>query len=187
MPLLDTVESYGVGYDRIDVDLETGAGPVRAVAYVGIPSYLDDDCLPTQRYLNILVRGAVSAGIDAAYIDKLRRHPIHVGQDYPHFSHPVGAVPEFSCETLAEHPTYTAVAGAVFDMEGARWQHDCLRDLFGARDMTLFHIKRLDSSTGAETIEDLRNDRLTSEQRAYLNAYLHEYDAEYRYVGRIRY
>ena len=187
LALMDAVESYGVGYDRIEVDLETEAGPTRAVTYVGIPTYLDDSCLPTRRYLNILVKGAVSAGIDGAYVEKLRQHPVYVPDDYPVFEHPAGAVPEFTKETLAEHPLYTAVAGAVFDMEAARWQHHCLRGLFGGRDMTLFHLKRLDDSDGSECLDDLRTGRLNAKQRTYLNEYLNEYDAEYRYVGRYRY
>ena len=187
LPLLDAVESYGVGYDRIEVEVETEDGPIPALTYIGIPTYLDDNCLPTQRYLNIIVRGAIAAGIDSNYIDKLRLHPTHVNKIYPVFEHPQGSVPEFTANTLAEYPLYTAVGGAVFDMQDARWQHHCLRELFGGKDMTLFHIKRLDSSDGTESIEKIRDDQLTTEQRAYLNAYLNEYASEYHYIGRFRY
>jgi hypothetical protein len=81
----------------------------------------------------------------------------------------------------------TGLAGAVFDMAGARWQHHCLRDLFGGKDMTLFHLKRLDTSDGSETLDDIKFDRLTPIQRRYLNEYLHEYSTEYVYAGRYRY
>lgn len=184
LPRLDAVESFGVGYDRIQVSLETEREKALALTYVGLPSYLDDRCLPTQRYLNILLRGAESAGLDPAYIEKIRQHPVHQPARYGPFVPPSGPVPIFDRRSLAEHPDYTAIAGAVFDMRGARWQHACLKELFGGKDMTLFHIRRLDSSTGHETLEDLEHGRLSVAQSEYLNAYLHEYASEYRYVGR---
>ena len=72
---LDTAEAYGHGYDRLEVSLHTDCGERRAVTYVGMPAFLDEACQPTQRYLNILLRGAVAAGVDSAYVDALRRHP----------------------------------------------------------------------------------------------------------------
>ncbi len=187
LPLLDAVESYGVGYDRIEVEAQTTDGPRRALTYVGLPSYLDDRCLPTQRYLNILVKGAVSAGLDPAYIEKLRRHPVHPEKDYPPFRHPPGAAPVFNHDTLTRHPRYTALAGAVFDMTHARPDLHCLHDFFGGKDMTLFHLRRLDTSDGSETLDDVKYGRISTAGRNYLNAYLHEYDAEFRYVGRYVY
>jgi AIG2-like family len=187
LSLLDAVESYGVGYDRIDVDLDTASGRICALAYVGLPSYLDHRCLPTQRYLNILVKGAISAGLDAAYIENLRLHPVHPEKDYPPFQHPAGTVPEFSAARLASHRFYTALAGAVFDMEHARCELRCLHELFGGKDTTLFHLKRLDTSDGSETLDDIVQRRISEEGRKYLNAYLHEYNAEFRYVGRYFY
>ena len=187
LPLLDAVESYGVGYDRIEVALDTAHGPLQAVTYVGLPNYLDDDCLPTRRYLNILLKGAVSAGLDESYIEKLRSHPLHPEKDYPLFRHPSTPVHVFDCQTLARYPLYTALAGAVFDMKDARAEIDCLKELFGGKDMTLFHLKRLDTSDGSEVLDDLRNDRISEAGRKYLNAYLHEYNTEFRYVGRYIY
>jgi hypothetical protein len=198
---LDAVESYGVGYDRVEVELELDAldspnaldspsqtaSTTTALAYVGIESYLDDSCRPTLRYLNIIIDGAIAAGIDAAYVERLRRTTVHVPKDYPPFRHADGPVPEFDAESLAVHPRYTAVAGAVFDMAQARWQHHCLWELFGGKDTTLFHVRRHDDSDATETLEDIKHERLTAGQRAYLNAYLHEYAAEYRYVGRYRF
>lgn len=183
---MDIVEAYGVGYDRIEVEVQTESGPRLATCYVGIPVHLDDSCLPTQRYLNILVKGAMGASIDPEYVERLRTHPIYVRDPYPPFEHPAGSHPEFDAQTLSEHPLYTAVAGAVFDMKGARWEHEYLFDLFGGKDASLFHLKRLDTSDGNETDADIREDRLSPAQRACLNAYLHEYNAEYRYVGRYR-
>jgi hypothetical protein len=62
-----------------------------------------------------------------------------------------------------------------------------LHGLFGGKDMTLFHLKRLDSSDGSETLDDIKHDRLTSQQRRYLNEYVHEYSNEYVFVGRYVY
>jgi gamma-glutamylcyclotransferase (GGCT)/AIG2-like uncharacterized protein YtfP len=185
--LLDAVESHGVGYDRIEVELATARGPIRALTYVGLPSYLNDRCRPTQRYLNILLKGAISAGLDEAYIQKLRRHPVHPEHDYPPFAHPAGSLPVFDRSSLARHPLHTALAGAVFDMAAARPRLHCLWDLFGGRDMTLFYLQRLDSSDGSETPADVAHGRISEAGRRYLNAYLHEYDEEFRYVGRYRY
>lgn len=38
-------------------------------------------------------------------------------------------------------------------MSGARWQYSFLHSYFGGKDMTLFHLKRLDTSDGGETLE----------------------------------
>jgi sulfite reductase (NADPH) flavoprotein alpha-component len=72
-------------------------------------------------------------------------------------------------------------------MAQARWQHRFLHGLFGGKDMTLFHLKRLDTSDGSETMEDIKHDRLSPAQRRYLDEYLHEYSMEYVYVGRFIY
>jgi sulfite reductase (NADPH) flavoprotein alpha-component len=82
---------------------------------------------------------------------------------------------------------YTALYGAVFDMSEARPLHDYLKVFFGGRDMTLYHIKRLDSSDGNESLEDIRQGRISDAQWRYLNSYLNEYAREYRYVGRFDY
>lgn len=184
---LDAVESYGVGYDRIEVEVETEGGSMLATTYVGVPSYLDDSCLPTRRYLNIVVRGAEAAGLDADYIRALRERPVHAPEDYPPFEHPIEGAPVFDARSLSDHPTYTAIGGAVFDMSEARWQHQHLVELFGGKDMTLFHVRRHDESRGDETLEDLREGRLGEGQRRYINAYVHEHAREYRYVGRFVY
>ena len=71
---LDQVESYGVGYDRIEVEVQTAEGTVSALTYVGLPQYLDPSCLPTRRYLNILVKGAEHAELPEPYLAWLRDH-----------------------------------------------------------------------------------------------------------------
>lgn len=184
LALLDAAEAYGHGYDRVEVSLSTDAGERRAIAYVGIPSFLDDRCLPTQRYLNILVAGATAAGIDAEYVDALRRHAVHQKAPVEPFAPPLADLPTFDAASLAANPRLTALAGFVFDMSNARWQHDFLRGFFGGRDMTLFHLRRLDGSDGTETMSDVLEGRLTPAQRRYLDEYLHEYCREYTLVGR---
>ncbi len=193
---LDAVEAYGHGYDRIQLEVtaETGEGRAAynsenllALTYVGMPEFIDDRCLPCRRYLNILLAGARQAGLDAAYVRDLSAHPLHQPRDYPPFVPPATEVPSFTEAQLKEQPLHTALHGAVFDMSQARPLHTYLKGFFGGRDMTLFHLKRLDSSDGRETLDDIRHGRLNEAQRRYLNAYLNEYAREYRYVGRFEY
>jgi sulfite reductase (NADPH) flavoprotein alpha-component len=187
LALLDAAEAYGHGYDRVEVSVHTDHGERRAITYVGMPSFLDEGCRPTQRYLNILLKGAAAAGVDPAYMDALRRHSVHQKRPLTVFVPPSGEYPTFTAATLSQNPLFTALAGHVFDMSGARWQHRFLQDLFGGKNMTLFHLKRLDASDGSETLDDIKHDRLTPAQREYLNEYLHAYNAEYAYVGRYLY
>jgi len=72
-------------------------------------------------------------------------------------------------------------------MSRARRQHSYLHGWFGGKDMTLFHLKRLDDPDGRETLDDIRQSRLTPAQRRYLNEYLHAYSKEYVYAGRYIY
>lgn len=187
LALLDHAEAYGHGYDRIELTLRTARGEQAAIAYVGMPSFINDACRPTQRYLNILLQGAAAAGLDPAYIESLRRQPVHHKQPVPRFVPPPGDYPVFDDESLARHPLHTALAGSVFDMSAARAQHRFLQLAFGGKDMTLFHLKRRDRSDGRETIDDIRHDRLDDEQRRHLNEFLHEYNVEYVYAGRFEY
>jgi AIG2-like family len=187
LALLDAAEAKGHGYDRINISVFTDRGEQRAMTYVGICSFIDQACRPSQRYLNTVLRGAIKAGLDPDYVDALRRHPVHQPRPVPPFVPPAGDYPVFTAATLSQHPPLTALAGAVFDMSAARWQHSFLRGPFGGKDMTLFHLKRLDTSDGTETLEDIKNDRLNPAQRRYLNEYLHEYSIEYVYVGRYVY
>jgi hypothetical protein len=187
LALLDAAEAYGHGYDRVEVEVITGQGPRRAMAYVGIASFLNEACRPTQRYLNILLKGAAAAGLEEDYIEVLRAQPVHISPPPPVFTPPRGDFPVFTASTLTLDPPLTALAGLVFDMSQARWQHEFLKGYFGGKDMTLFHLRRMDQSDGKECLDDLRQDRLSPSQRAYLAAYLHAYNAEYRYVGRYVY
>lgn len=186
---LDAMEAYGHGYDRITIQVavEGCADKVSAYTYVGMPEFIDDGCLPSRRYLNIVVEGARQAGLDGDYVHNLAAHPVHQPDDYPPFTPPSGDYPVFDAASLARHPMYTALNGAVFDMSAARPPHEYLKGFFGGRDMTLFHLKRLDSSDGNESMDDIRHGRLNAAQWRYLNGYLNEYAREYRYVGRFNY
>jgi sulfite reductase (NADPH) flavoprotein alpha-component len=188
LALLDAAEAYPHGYDRITVTVQTERGPQQAVTYVGMQSFLNDACLPTHRYLKILLEGATAARLDPAYIERLKHHPVH--QNPPiaaEFVPPPGEYPSFTAATLAQHTLFTALAGFAFDMTSARWHHRFLRDAFGGRDTTLFHLRRLDNSSGKETLDDIKYARLNPAQRRYLNEYLHAYALEYGYVGRFYY
>ncbi|MEO9144296.1 MAG: gamma-glutamylcyclotransferase family protein [Ginsengibacter sp.] len=181
---LDAVESYGLGYDRIMVEVETGKGLVRAATYVGLPGFLDETCLPTRRYLNIIINGAEDSNLSREYIERLRRHPIQLDKDYPDFTPPSGDWPQFNKKTLALNPQFTALGGAVFDMQHARKKLQGIISLLGGKDMTLFFVKRHDASNGKETLDDIKNGRILEGVKRYINAYLNEYSKEYKYVGR---
>ncbi|MCP5304932.1 MAG: gamma-glutamylcyclotransferase [Chromatiaceae bacterium] len=184
---LDAMEALGHGYDRITVDVETDGGRVSALTYVGMPEFIDDRCLPSRRYLNIVVDGARQAGLDTGYLGDLMAQAVHRTDPYPPFVPPSGDHPVFDTAALAQFPAYTSLYGAVFDMSDARPLHEYLKGFFGGRDMTLFHLKRLDTSDGTESMDDILHGRLSEAQRDYLNGYLNEYAREYRYVGRIDY
>lgn len=181
---MDAMESFGIAYDRIKVNLETETGPLKAWAYVGLPDFLDDSCLPTRRYLNIILKGAKAAELRESYIKKLEMQVLLPEIDYPEFKVPEGEFPTFTSQTLAQSPHLTALMGSVFDMTGARSKLKVIADLFGGKDMTLFHLKRHDTSTGNETLEDVRNGRISAPGKKYLNAYLNEYLKEFSYAGR---
>ena len=187
LPPLDAMEACGHGYDRITVEVEADGERVPAFTYIGMPAFIDDGCLPSRRYLNIVVDGARRAGLAPDYVRNLMALPVHRPDDYPPFTPPPGDFPVFDTASLARQPIYTALYGAVFDMSEARPLHEYLKRFFGGRDMTLFHLKRLDSSDGNESMDDIRHGRLNQAQRRYLNGYLNEYAREYRYVGRFDY
>lgn len=93
LALLDAAEAYGHCYDRIEVAVHTESGEQKAIAYVGVPTFLDEACRPTRRYLNIILRGAAAAGLDPAYIEALRRCPTHEMTPSEPFVPPAGEYP----------------------------------------------------------------------------------------------
>ena len=185
LAMLDAVESYGEGYDRTHVNLTTALGPINAVTYIGLPGYIDNNRLPTQRYINLIVEGAHSAEIDEDYISKISALTVQDAPSYPRFRAPTNlpTPPVFNEQTLALNPLYTALLDAVFDMQYARQDLHCVHSLLGGKDTSLFHLKRHDSSDGSETLKDIAEGNIPELAKQYLNAYLHEYNAEFRYVG----
>lgn len=169
---LDAMEACGHGYDRITVEVEADGEQLSALTYIGMPEFIDDSCRPSQRYLNIVVNGARQAGLDHDYVQNLVAQSVHRPDEYPPFTPPSGDYPVFDTDSLANKPLYTALYDAVFDMSAARPLHEFLKGFFGGRDMTLFHLKRLDSSDGNESMDDVRNGRLSEAQQRYLNGYL---------------
>lgn len=184
---LDAMEAYGHGYDRITVDVEVGGELVSALTYIGMPEFIDDQCLPSRRYINIVIEGAKDAGLGRAYVEMLLQQPIHQPEIYPPFIPPEGDYVLFNASSLAKQPLYTALDGAVFDMSDARPLHEYLKGFFGGRDMTLFHLKRMDSSDSSESMDVVKRGLFTKAQRQYLDSFLHEYTREYRYMGRFDY
>jgi sulfite reductase (NADPH) flavoprotein alpha-component len=184
---LDATEACGHGYERISVEVQAGERHFTAFTYIGMPAFIDNACLPSRRYLNILVSGAREAGLDAEYVRYLENQPIHPSVEHPTFKPPAGNYSLYDATSLARYPHYTALYGSVFDMSRARPLHDYLKQYFGGRDMTLFHLKRMDNSDGTESMDDIRYGHLNEAQQQYLNSYLNEYDREYCYVGHIDY
>lgn len=184
---LDRAEACGVGYDRIEVEVVTDAGPVRALTYVGMPAFLNAACMPTRRYRNILVRGARAAGVEPAHVAWLEAMPVMPQAAAAPFVPPSSPAPTLCYADLARPGPLTALDGAVFSMASARSRHEILKTWFGGRDVTLFLLNRLDTSDGAETMGDVAAGRLRPDQRACLDAYLHAFADEYDYVGRLDY
>lgn len=184
---LDQLEAVGIVYNRIEASVLTYTGRrARAYVYVGLPGRTNAQGLPSQRYLNILTSGAEQMRLDPDYIAQLRSTPALPRPAFPPFAHPADA-PVFKLEDLTRRPHCTALAGAVFDMSGARRQHDYLKRLLAGKDVTLLFLKRMDTSSGSESFDDVRQSRYNDAQREYLNAYLHEFAREYRYLGRLSY
>lgn len=196
---LDGTEAYGYGYDRITIEVNvksevsqqdtTSQKDTRfsALTYVGMPAFIDNTCLPSQRYLNIILEGAEQSNLPRNYIQLLQQQKIHEPQDYPEYIAPQGEFPTFDAQSLAKYPLYTALKGHVFDMTHAREHHEYLKQFFGGKDMTLFHLKRLDCSNSQESMQDIKEERFNLAQRKYLNSFLNEYALEYGYVGHFTY
>lgn len=180
--MLDRLEAYGVGYDRVVVPVETDDGTVHAQAYVGLPAFLDASCRPTRRYLNILLRGALAAGLPAEYIRRLEEWPALPEEAVPEFVPPTGAL-RISVQQLAGRPELTALCGHVFDMSAARAGLASALPVLAARDTTLFHLHRHDSCDGSETLSDVQAGTISLRAQQYLAAWLHAYAAEFRYAG----
>lgn len=181
---LDKLEGYGVGYDRIEVPIETAAGTETAFTYVGLPAYVNDTCLPTRRYINILVRGARAAGLAPDYIAALEQQTLLPPVLRPAFAPtPTGR----TMSHTALETDHTVLAGHVFCMKEVRFAHELARVWFGGKDVTQFHLRRMDQSTGAEDLRSFLDGDLRPDQRDFLNVYLHAFNEEYRHIGQFDY
>jgi sulfite reductase alpha subunit-like flavoprotein len=125
--------------------------------------------------------------LDQHYTNQLRCTEVCLKPRYGAFRFPELPQRTFSREELATHQQHTAIAGAVFDMSNARVEHAYLRELLGGRDVTLFFLRRMDSSDMSETWEQIESGGLSPLQKEYLNDYLHQFNREYRYVGKTLY
>ncbi|MHA7131195.1 gamma-glutamylcyclotransferase family protein [Algoriphagus namhaensis] len=187
LPAMDAVEAYGKGYDRVEVTVKTQQGYLQALTYVGMPEAINNSWLPTHRYLSIIVQGAKEAGLGEKYIQNLQRIPLLREEKFPDFQPRSADSPQIQWDKLADFPTYTALAGHVFDMRGARPKLQSILPLFGGKDMTLFHIKRHHTATGKESLEDYLSGNISEGAKTYLNRYLWAYDEEFDYVGKVIY
>lgn len=185
---LDQLEAVGVTYRRVETTVTAYSGRrVRAYVYVGLADILDDACLPSQRYRNILVQGATDMRLDPRYIAELRAMPTHPTPAFPAFACPGDVQRTFTLAEVAREPHLTALGGFVFDMSNARPRHAYLRTLLGGKDATLLFMRRMDTSDGSETVESVTRGAFNDAQRSFLNGYLHEFAREYRVVGRLDY
>lgn len=185
---LDELEALGIRYERVETSVVTYSGRrVHAYVYVGLDEVLEPSHRPSDRYKNILVRGAVDMSLDPRYIERLRAIETWPRPDRGPFVPPPSVTRRFTLEQLGDMSTCTALSGHVFDMTRAREAHAYLRKLLGRKDATLLFLKRMDTSTGMETHGDVAAERFSPAQRAYLDSYLHEFAREYDYVGRLDY
>lgn len=68
---LDVTEGLGTGYDEDSVTVETPAGPRQATTYVAAASHVDDSLTPYSWYRDLVVAGAVEAGLPDDYVRRL--------------------------------------------------------------------------------------------------------------------
>lgn len=184
---LDRLEALGVTYERIEASVTTYAGrSLRAYIYVGLPECAGPELLPSERYRNILVAGASSMRLMPSYIESLRALPALPRASRPVFEVPA-SLPTFGIDDLKDHPHWVGLAGSVFDMSEASPRLAYLQKLFARRDVSLLFLKRMDTSRGDENFAQLVTGDLEPGQRAFLNAYLHEFAREFRLVGSLDY
>jgi sulfite reductase (NADPH) flavoprotein alpha-component len=186
--VLDQLEAVGTRYQRVETTIVTYSGrPVRAYVYIGLESVLDGTLLPSERYKNILLKGATDMSLDADYLERLRSIRTCPRPEPVPFIAPEGPSTWFTLAQLETMKSCVALDGHVFDMSEAAAPHAYLRQLLGGRDATLLFLKRMDTSTGNETLDDVTAGRLTDEQHLYITTYLHEFAREYRHIGCLEY
>ena len=184
--ILDQLEAVGINYLRSKVAVTTYSGNIASAhVYIGMKERLKEGYQPSRRYLNILLKGASTSALDTKYQKFLRSQEVKTEPVFRPFRSISGL--HFSSKELSEIKHLTGIAGVVFDMTEARADHHYLRSFLGGKDMTLFFLRRMDTSDGTESLDDIRAGRLTLAQKRYLINYLHEFDREYRVVGSLDY
>jgi sulfite reductase (NADPH) flavoprotein alpha-component len=180
---MDRFEGVGHNYRRITVPVETAERVVDAQAYVVLPKR-ERVGRPSQRYLNLLVEGARAHGIEADYVTWLADREVYPVRDPGPFD-PV-RIPkrQFAAAELAERPELAAVYGVVVDLSDAE---PFLRRIFGGTEISVLTLGRMDTSDGAETLEQVAADRLTDAQRAHLHRSVHDLATVGHVVGSFRY
>lgn len=184
---MDALEGEGLAYERRPMRVRSHVGePVDCFAYVGLPPYNGAEGPTSQRYLDILVRGASRMGLEPSYVDSLRRVPVLTPRARPRFRLP--RVPHISERALATSDRFTALAGAVFDLRAAapKWQA-YLGGFAIGHDISTWILGRQPRSEGRETLEDVRTGRLHEWQVTALSDYLYELERLSRCVGLLPY
>jgi len=72
---LDLQEGGGDAYDRLIVRVETDSERLSARTY--ITQQVVEGLRPSRRYRDLLVEGAMEAGLDAAYVSTLSQSPVY--------------------------------------------------------------------------------------------------------------
>lgn len=185
---IDTFEARGIFYERIEVEAAPySGGAQRACAYVVLPRFHDRTLRPTRRYLDMLLNGASTMRLDAAYVDRLRLIETLEPRIWPPFEHPAEPARSFNAQSLVAADRHVALLGAVFDMSAPSWKTAFLVPMWSGKDVSLFLLKMLDPTLGTEMLERIRRDELDAQQRNHLTGYLHEFAAAFRYAGRYEY
>ena len=73
--LLDRYESLGRGYEACEVHVQTPDGPLRAMTYVAMQAYVDENLHPFHWYRELVWLGALSFGFPKNELDQLRTGP----------------------------------------------------------------------------------------------------------------
>lgn len=186
--VLDEIEGQGFLYERRSYPVTTYAGVAcPAEVYVGLAEWQGRDLRPTQRYRNILVRGAEAHRLDPEHVDMLRHHPVEAPRSCR--SPRVLNAPSLRVSEVdvARRPDWLAVSGFVFELTPraafTRYMQNCRPK---ARDLTLAFLQMMEDP---EPTDDLGAHpvwrELSWRQRAFIGPFLESLHREHRLVGRL--
>lgn len=184
---LDEIEALGICYERKKLVVRNYQGETfQAFVYIGIKSRMENHHKPSQRYLNILIQGATKSGLDPSYIETLKKTETTHLPVYPVFKCAEKKLKIYTPEDISNCDLHTSIGGYVFDMSEARKEHDFLKSFLEKKDVTKFFLKRMDNSTESDPDIETLSKQLTNAQKRYLNAYIHEFNKEYRLAGKTK-